>query len=107
MYESSSWKSRKMASDNGGDRGSGRRDVRFERSTKQLPKPGSVLVCFPLGSKSAINVGVTFMVCEDLDQLEWDFMQARSGSRDIDSLEWTDREFSCLDAIQDHKREGH
>lgn len=47
------------------------------------------------------------MVCEELDQLEWDFIQARAGSRDIDSLGWTDREFSCLDAILDHKREGH
>ena len=39
--------------------------------------------------------------------LEWDFIQARAGSQDIVSLEWTDREFSCLDAILDHKREGH
>ncbi len=36
------------------------------------------------------------MVCEELDQLEWDFIQARAGSLDIDSLGWTDREFSCL-----------
>ena len=56
----------------------------------------SVLVCFPFGSKSAINVGVSFMVCEKLDQLEWDFIQARAGSLDIDSSGWTDREFSCL-----------
>jgi hypothetical protein len=28
-------------------------------------------------------------------------------SQDIDSLGWTDREFSCLDAILDHKREGY
>lgn len=47
------------------------------------------------------------MVCEELDQLEWDSIQARAESRDIDSLGWTDREFSCLDAILDHKREGH
>jgi len=49
------------------------------------------------------------MVCQQLDQLEWDFIQARAGSQDIqdiDSLGWTDREFSCLDAILDHKREG-
>ena len=46
------------------------------------------------------------MVCEELDQLEWDFIQARAGSPDMDSLGWTDREFSCLDAILDHKREG-
>ena len=36
-----------------------------------------------------------------------DFIQARAGSPDIDSLGWTDREFSCLEAILDHKREGH
>jgi hypothetical protein len=47
------------------------------------------------------------MACQQLDQLEWDFIQARAESRDIDSLGWTDREFSCLDAILDHKREGH
>jgi hypothetical protein len=47
------------------------------------------------------------MVCQQLDHLEWDFIQARAASRDIDSLGWTDREFSCLDAILDHKREGH
>jgi hypothetical protein len=47
------------------------------------------------------------MGCQQLDQLEWVFIQARAGSQDIDSLEWTDREFSCLDAILDHKREGH
>ncbi|MCU1308738.1 MAG: hypothetical protein JWN45_3433 [Acidobacteriaceae bacterium] len=47
------------------------------------------------------------MVCEELGQLELDFIQARAGSPDIDSLGWTDREFSCLDAILDHKREGH
>jgi len=29
------------------------------------------------------------MVCEELDQLEWDFIQARAGSLDIDSLGWT------------------
>ncbi len=47
------------------------------------------------------------MVCEELEQLEWDFIQARAGSLDIDSLGWTAGEFSCLDAILDHKREGH
>jgi hypothetical protein len=47
------------------------------------------------------------MVCEDLDKLEWDFIQARAGSPDTDSLARTDREFSCLDAILDHRREGH
>ena len=47
------------------------------------------------------------MVCEQLDQLERDFIQARAESPDIDSLGWTDREFSFLDAILDHKREGH
>jgi hypothetical protein len=70
-------------------------------------QPGSVLGCLPLGIKSAINVGVSFMDCEELDQLEWDFIQARAGSLDIDSMGWTDREFSCLEAILDHKREGH
>jgi len=46
------------------------------------------------------------MVCEELNQLEWDFIQARAGSPDLDSSGWTDREFSSLDAILDHKREG-
>jgi hypothetical protein len=60
-----------------------------------------------LAIERAINAGVTFMVCEELEQLEWDFILARAGSPDMDSLGWTDREFSCLDAILDHKREGH
>jgi hypothetical protein len=47
------------------------------------------------------------MVCQQLDRLEWDFIEARAGNQDIDSLRWTDRELSCLDAILDHKREGH
>ena len=47
------------------------------------------------------------MVCEKLNKLEWDFIEARAGSLDIDSLGWTDREFSCLEAILVHKREGH
>ena len=47
------------------------------------------------------------MVCQQLDQLEWDFIQERAERRDIDSLGWTDREFSCLAAILEHKREGH
>ena len=47
------------------------------------------------------------MVCQQLDQLEWDFVQARAVSLDIDSLGWTDLEFSCLNAILDHRREGH
>jgi hypothetical protein len=47
------------------------------------------------------------MVCKQLDQLERDFIQARAESRNLDSLEWTDREFSCLVAILHHKREGH
>jgi hypothetical protein len=38
------------------------------------------------------------MVCEELGQLEWDFIQTRVQSTDIDSLGWTDREFACLDA---------
>jgi hypothetical protein len=47
------------------------------------------------------------MVCQQLDELEWDFIQARAKSQDLDSLGWTDREVSCLDAILEHKREGH
>jgi hypothetical protein len=47
------------------------------------------------------------MACQELDKLEWDFIQVRAGSLDIDSFGWTNREFSCLDAILDHKREGH
>ena len=54
-----------------------------------------------------LGTGVVPMICQQLDQLEWDFIQARAGSMDIDSLGWTDREFSCLHAILDHKREGH
>jgi hypothetical protein len=46
------------------------------------------------------------MDCPKLDQLEWDFIQARAESRDLDSLGWTDREFSSLGAILDHKRQG-
>jgi hypothetical protein len=49
----------------------------------------------------------SFMVCQQLDQLEWDFLQARAASQGVDSWPWTNREFSCLDAILDHKREGH
>jgi len=47
------------------------------------------------------------MVCQQLDQLELDFLQARAESRDIDSMGWTDLEFSSLAAILDHKRDGH
>jgi hypothetical protein len=47
------------------------------------------------------------MVCQRLDELEGDFLQARAESQDVDSLGWTDRELSCLHAILDHKREGH
>jgi len=47
------------------------------------------------------------MVCQQLDELEWDFIQAREESPDLDSLGWTNREFSCLDAILEYKREGH
>jgi hypothetical protein len=55
----------------------------------------------------AARNGSCFMVCQQLDELEWDFIQAREESPDLDSLGWTDREFSCLDAILEHKREGH
>jgi hypothetical protein len=47
------------------------------------------------------------MVCQQLDQLEREFIQATAEIPDLDSLGWTDREFSCLDAILEHKREGH
>ena len=47
------------------------------------------------------------MVCQQLDELEWDFIQARAESPDLDSLGWTGREVSCLDAILEHRREGH
>jgi hypothetical protein len=47
------------------------------------------------------------MVCQQLDELEGDFLQATVESQDIDPSGWTDREFSCLHAILDHKREGH
>jgi len=47
------------------------------------------------------------MDCQQLDQLEWEFTQARAESTDMDSLGWTDREFSCLVAKLDHKGEGH
>jgi len=47
------------------------------------------------------------MVCEELDHLEWYFTQAKAENPNIDASGWTDREFSCLDAILDHKREGH
>jgi hypothetical protein len=51
--------------------------------------------------------GIGFMVCQKLDELEGDFLQARAESQHVDSLGWTDREFLCLRAILDHKREGH
>lgn len=67
-----------------------------------------VPIYFPLGVQSAIiRAGVSFMVCRKLDELEGDFLQATVESQDIDPLGWTDREFSCLRAILDHKREGH
>jgi len=47
------------------------------------------------------------MVCPQLEQLERDFIQAAAENRDLDSLGWTHREYSCLDSILDHKREGH
>ena len=55
----------------------------------------------------ATKTGVVLMVCPQLDQLERDYIQARAESLDVDSLGWTDREFLCLVAILDHKREGH
>jgi hypothetical protein len=45
-------------------------------------------------------------VANRLDELEWDFVQARAETQTLDSLGWTDREFSCLDAILRQKREG-
>jgi len=47
------------------------------------------------------------MICQTLDELEGDLLQATVESPDVDSLGWTDREFSDLHAILDHKREGH
>ena len=47
------------------------------------------------------------MVCPRLDELEGNFLQASAESQGVDPLVWTDREFSCLQAILDHKREGH
>jgi hypothetical protein len=44
------------------------------------------------------------MVCQQLDELEWDFIQARAESQDLDSLGWTDCEVSCLDAILQGER---
>ena len=45
-------------------------------------------------------------VAKRLDELEWDSVQARAETQTLDSLRWTDREFSCLDAILRHKGEG-
>jgi hypothetical protein len=70
----------------------------WSKQTYDHPYSVGVLVCFFFGTKSALNVGVSFMVCEELGQLEWDFIQTRAQSTDIDSLGWTDREFACLDA---------
>ena len=44
------------------------------------------------------------MICQKLDELEGNLLQA---TVDMDPLGWTDREFSCLHAILDHKREEH
>ena len=67
-----------------------------------------VPIYFLLGVRSAIiRAGVDFMACEKLDELERDLLQARAQSQDIDRWGWTDREFSCLHAILDHKRERH
>jgi hypothetical protein len=30
------------------------------------------------------------MVCQQLDELEWDFIQVREESLDLDSLGWTE-----------------
>jgi hypothetical protein len=48
-----------------------------------------------------------FMVCQQLDQLERDLIEASAESPEINTSEWTDREFSCLLVILDHKRHGH
>jgi hypothetical protein len=47
------------------------------------------------------------MVCQELAELEGDFLQARAESQYLDSLGWADREFSSLHATLDHTREGH
>jgi hypothetical protein len=57
-----------------------------------------------LGIKRVVTIGVSFYV---LPRVGPTGIQARAGSLDIDFLGWTNREFSCLDAILDHKREGH
>jgi hypothetical protein len=46
------------------------------------------------------------MVCEVLQELQWNFIQARAGSLNIDSLEWTNREVSCLYANGITSRRG-
>jgi hypothetical protein len=45
--------------------------------------------------KRTLSSGFVLTVCPRLD-LDRDFIQARTESRDRDSLGWTDREFSCL-----------
>jgi hypothetical protein len=45
------------------------------------------------------------MVCQSLDKLEGDFLQASAESQDIDSLGWTERDVKA--GKLDHKREGH
>jgi hypothetical protein len=53
------------------------------------------------------TVVILNMICQQLDQLEQTFIEARFESEDLDTFGWTDRELSCLKAILDHKREGH
>src|SRR5438309_5854641 len=84
------------------------RKVRAEKPPDMCQLRVGVPIYFLLGVQSAIiRTGVGFMVCQQLDELEGDFLQATVESQDIDSLGWTDREFSYLHAILDHKREGH
>ena len=65
-----------------------------------------VKLTLPLRKAATLLRTGVVKVCQQLDHLEWDFIQARTESQDIDSLGWTDREFSCLGAILDHKRGG-
>jgi hypothetical protein len=61
-----------------------------------------VKLTVPLRKAATLLRTELFYGLPPVDQLEWDFIQARAGSQDIDSLGWTDREFSRLDAILDH-----
>ena len=46
------------------------------------------------------------MICKKLDELELAYIDARTEAR-ISGEFWTDKEFRSLEAIFEHKREGH